>query len=204
MTEYKHPTLAAALAAFQVHLPRVAKDNTARVVTKEKGSYTYDYADLTDITDVALPLLAEQGLAWTTMPTMFEGAFVLIYTLRHESGETIEGIYPLPGGSTPAQQLGGAITYARRYALCAVTGIAPGGDDDDAGTEPAAGPMPAPMNWAELLEKAKTEAAVRSIGNGAMRAGQLTADLRTAVAGRIAEFAISAEVSPNGDVPAAE
>ena len=35
-----------------------------------------------------------------------------------------------PQSGSP-QDIGKAITYARRYALCAVTGLAPGGDDDD-------------------------------------------------------------------------
>ncbi len=75
-------------------------------------------------------LLGEHGLAWVTRPTVVDGRFVLAYELRHTSGEAITGEYPLTGG-TP-QEIGSAITYARRYCLCSVTGVAPESDDDDA------------------------------------------------------------------------
>lgn len=125
-------TLAAALAAFHVELPRVAKDNTAKVKS-DKGSYTYRYADLAEISPIILPLLGRNGLAWMTCPTLTpDGRFVLRYALKHISGEAETGEYPLPKPESSPQVLGSAITYARRYALCAVTGVAPGGDDDDA------------------------------------------------------------------------
>lgn len=129
----EHKTLTEALVAFQAELPSVKKGNTAKVAS-QKGSYSYQYADLTDITEIAMPLLTKHGLAFTSRPTMTENGFVLAYTLRHTSGGSESGEYPLPDPShNPAQTIGSAITYARRYSLCAATGIAPGGDDDDAG-----------------------------------------------------------------------
>lgn len=128
----KSGSLVAALAAVQAELPRVAKENTAKVKS-DKGSYTYRYADLAEITPLILPLLSRNGLAWTTCPTVTsDGRFVLRYALKHTSGESEQGEYPLPKPDSSPQVLGSAITYARRYALCAVTGVAPGGDDDDA------------------------------------------------------------------------
>lgn len=125
-------SLAAALAAFQAELPRVEKGNTAKVKT-EKASYSYRYADLAEISPIVLPLLAKHGLAWATYPTLKgDGRFVLVYELSHITGECKSGEYPLPDSKASPQVLGSAITYARRYALCAVTGVAPGGDDDDA------------------------------------------------------------------------
>lgn len=130
-----HSALAAALAAFQADIPSVVKGATATVQTKAGGSYKYSYADLAVINPLVLPKLALHGLSWTAKPTLMGPEFVLMYKLMHESGEAEEGVYPLPDpGSLTAQELGSAITYARRYALCAVTGIAPGGDDDDAGS----------------------------------------------------------------------
>lgn len=127
-------TLSAALAAFQAELPKVEKDNVGVIPGKDgKQGYRYDYADLADISAVALPLLGKVGLSWSTKPTVNEhGSFVLEYRLRHSSGEEDIGQYPLPDPTrTPPQQVGSHITYARRYALCSVTGIAPGGEDDD-------------------------------------------------------------------------
>lgn len=122
---------AAALAAFQAEIPHVGKGQTASVKS-DKGSYSYDYADLTTITEAAFPLLTKHGLAFSAKPTLHDGAFVLDYELMHESGHREGGCYPLPdpARSSP-QQIGSAITYGRRYCLCAVTGIAPGGEDDD-------------------------------------------------------------------------
>ena len=124
-------SLAEALSALQIKLPRVAKENTAKVDTKTGGGYSYKYADLTDVTEAIMPLLAALGLSFTACPTIVPGTFVLDYKLEHVSGQAIGGLYPLPQSGT-SQEIGKAITYARRYALCAVTGLAPGGDDDDA------------------------------------------------------------------------
>lgn len=122
-----------ALSWLQGALPRVAKGERADVVKDGKKLYDYQYADLTDVSEAVLPLLSKVGLSWITRPTMTElgGAwrFVLAYELRHESGAKIEGVWPLPDRADP-QAVGSHITYGRRYCLCAVTGLAPGGDDD--------------------------------------------------------------------------
>lgn len=129
-------SLAAALAAFQAELPHIGKDNLA-VVKSDKGSYKYTYADLSDVSAVVLPAMARHGLSFSAKPTLDDAdRFVLEYTLRHVGGEADVGRYPLPATGT-AQQVGSAITYARRYALCAVAGVAPDEDDDGAGAEQA-------------------------------------------------------------------
>lgn len=132
-------TLDGALAWFQANLPRVAKGETAKVTGETKTGkpfeYDYQYADLTDVSEAVLRLLGRLGLSWRTRPTLMhlEGEngyrFVLHYELKHVSGDRIEGFWPLPDRADP-QAVGSVITYARRYCLCAVTGLAPGGDDD--------------------------------------------------------------------------
>lgn len=120
-------SLAAALAQLQSEMPHVGKDETAKA-----GTFTYSYADLTACTAALYPVLSRLGLSFSAKPTMTEHGFVLAYILRHTSGESDSGEYPLPDPTkAKAQDLGSAITYARRYSLCAVTGLAPGGDDDD-------------------------------------------------------------------------
>lgn len=128
-------SLAAALAKLQEDLPEVAKTLTATVKGKTRDgtpiSYNYGYADLSIVTQAILPRLAELGLSWVTRPTVnAAGKFVLTYKLQNSTGESEEGEWPLPTGSP--QEMGSAVTYARRYCLCAVTGLAPKGDDDDA------------------------------------------------------------------------
>lgn len=123
MSETK--TLAEAIVLLQTRLPRVGKGETANT-----GTYSYSYAGLDSITEKLMPILGEVGLAFVAKPTLnSDGKFVLAYKLIHVCGDKDEGEYPLPSG-TP-QQVGSAITYARRYCLLAVTGLAPTGDDDD-------------------------------------------------------------------------
>lgn len=124
-------SLAAALAQLQAQLPDVRKGETAKVKS-DKGSYTYTYANLADCSRAIMPKLANLGLSFSAKPTIIDGRFTLAYVLRHVSGESDAGDYPLPdpNRSTP-QQVGSAITYARRYALCAITGLSPDDDDDD-------------------------------------------------------------------------
>lgn len=122
--------LAQALAKLQTRLPEIRKDQTANT-----GSYSYSYADLAQITRVLMPILGELGLSFTAKPTTTaDGRFVLAYKLLHVSGESEAGEYPLPTSGGP-QAIGGAITYARRYCLCAVTGVAPEEDDDGAAAQ---------------------------------------------------------------------
>jgi len=133
MTDTKPLTFAEALAKLQAALPDVGKGHTAEVETKTGRKYSYTFADLADVTAAVMPKLAELGLSFSAMPTLSEdGRFVLRYLLRHTSGDSDGGDYPLPDPTrASAQEIGSAITYARRYSLTAVTGLAPGGEDDD-------------------------------------------------------------------------
>lgn len=126
----EHPNVHAALAAFQSELPIITKDSMANVATKSGGSYSYSYADLAAVVALVVPALGRQGIAWVCAPTLVEGRLMLVYGLHHGASSTsIEGVYPLSGG-TP-QEVGSAITYARRYTLLSLTGTFPAGEDDD-------------------------------------------------------------------------
>jgi hypothetical protein len=133
MSETKN--LFAALAAVQAELPKIDKSNVGDIPGKDgKRGYKYKYADLADVSQAILPLLAKHGLAFNSKPTMADGEFGLLYKLVHESGEMDEGFYPFGRGGSP-QQVGSLITYARRYCLCAITGAAPDEDDDASAAE---------------------------------------------------------------------
>ena len=128
-----HGSLAAALAAFQASLPAVHKGAQGQV----PGKREHRYADLADLSAVVLPALGAQGLSWMTMPTVDEhGRFVLRYELLHTSGESRTGDYPLSGNT--ALEQASSQTYARRYCLSAVTGVAADDDDDGAAANQAA------------------------------------------------------------------
>jgi ERF superfamily len=135
--------LYAALAAVQAELPSVKKNHVAEVKNQEgRLLYTYTYADLDDVSEAILPVLGRHGLAFTCLPGhQPDGKFGLPYKLVHRSGASLEGFWAIPeqGG---IQMIGGRITYARRYCLCAVTGITAGEDTDAREDAPARSPRP--------------------------------------------------------------
>lgn len=123
------PALAAALAKVQAELPKLERDRTVEVETK-KGPYTYSYVTLATLSAAVLPLLAKQGLSFTAMPGAgSDGKMCVRYSLMHSSGEALTGEFPI-SGEGGIQMIGGRITYARRYCLAAVVGIAADEDDD--------------------------------------------------------------------------
>src|SRR4051812_49460679 len=116
--------LAAAMAKVQAELPKLERDRTVEVTPKNSAPYSYSYATLANLSEAVLPLLAKHGLSFVAMPgSSSEGRMSLNYHLMHESGEFLSGEFPISaeGG---IQQLGGRITYARRYVLAAIVGIA--------------------------------------------------------------------------------
>jgi hypothetical protein len=175
----KHESLTAAVSAMQGELPVVEKLNSVNA-----GARKYKYADLTLLTEKVMPLLAKHGLAFIALPNITGGIFGLSYELRHESGDSVAGHYPLPNSSP--QEIGSAITYARRYALAAVTGVAPGGDDDDAQKAQAAVSKPAPVVVAvpdffpELIASATDVAELEKLWKTAV-AGGYSAAVKDAV-----------------------
>lgn len=95
------------------------------------GNTKYFYADLQDTIDALQPHLSNNGLSYSHTLSFVGERFSLITTLRHVSGESIESQYPLPNpqGMKP-QDFGAQLTYARRYSLSCITGIATDDDTD--------------------------------------------------------------------------
>lgn len=125
MTDPK--SLDEALAVFQADMPVLTKDKKGQV-----GNQKTKYADLVQVNAVVLAKLNRLGVIYTCAPHMLDdGKFVLRYQLLHvPSGEHRDGQYPLKLSENP-QQMGSAITYARRYVLLALTGVAADDEDDD-------------------------------------------------------------------------
>lgn len=96
------------------------------------------YADLASCWDACRGPLTSQGLSVVQLTeTDPEGRRVLVSTrLLHASGQWLQSTLVVPysvgKGTNEAQAIGSALTYARRYGLCAMVGIAPGDDDDGA------------------------------------------------------------------------
>jgi hypothetical protein len=120
--------LAAALAGAQLQIKAPTKGRTAQIKS-DKGSYGYKYADLADVIDCYREPLSKAGLALTQTLRVDEGHMVLRTTLLHKSGEWIASEYTLQNYNRPQEQ-GSAITYARRYSVTSLLGIAAEDDDD--------------------------------------------------------------------------
>jgi hypothetical protein len=112
--------LAVALVAAQAELTNPPKTKTVHAGVKK-----YSFAPLPEILDAVRPVLKKHGLA--VVQLVRDRA--LETRVLHTSGQWIGGAYSLPG-IVDSQAMGSAITYARRYSLCAVLGIA-GEDDED-------------------------------------------------------------------------
>lgn len=138
--------LYAALAAAQAEYPEVPKRRTAKVKTKTPDGrwveYSYKYADLSDILSALRPVLAKHGLSILPRTDALDNGKVrLTGILAHASGQVVEAHMDLamfPAEGKAVQTWGGNLTYARRYTLSALAGIA-SEDDDDANRTAAEG-----------------------------------------------------------------
>lgn len=105
---------------------------------KNAKAYGYKYTDLDTITSVIKPILARHDISYMQSVGMNEqGQNILTTRIFNRDGEYIEDstILPIIQGTknNSAQTLGMAITYMRRYALCAMFGIT-SDEDVDANT----------------------------------------------------------------------
>jgi hypothetical protein len=87
------------------------------------------YADLSEVWEACRVPLSENGLAIIQLTDSGE-PLTIETILGHQSGEWISSKLTIAPVKQDPQGIGSAITYARRYALAAIVGIAP--EDDDA------------------------------------------------------------------------
>ncbi len=116
--------LMAALAKAQAKMKAAALNAT-------NPHFNAAYAGLDAIWEACREPLAENELAVVQTTREDQDGTAVLTTLGHSSGEFIRSkLYITPRERT-SQAVGSAITYARRYSLAAITGVAPKGDDDD-------------------------------------------------------------------------
>src|SRR6266550_3999528 len=129
--------IAAALAKAQAELTNPEKSLTASIPWPfpREGEKTFRYASLASGLDIVRKSLGQHEIATvqTTAIDQDSGQIRLTTLLAHASGEWISSDWPVCPISEMAmpQRMGAALTYARRYALFALVGIA-GEDDLDA------------------------------------------------------------------------
>jgi hypothetical protein len=181
--------IAAALAKAQAELTNPEKSLTAtiRASNPRDNDQTFRYAALSSGLDIVRKALGGHEIATvqTTAIDKEAGLIRLTTTLAHASGEWLSSEWPVcPIAETAApRRMGAALTYARRYALFTLVGIA-GEDDLDApdlngkvdaipnvgsgvgvaaDTQPAQAPNERPSAQVALLRKEKAVRLTRTI-----------------------------------------
>jgi hypothetical protein len=127
-------TLAAALAKAQIELVNPEKTLVATIRAGDHGDAekTFRYASLSGGLEIVRKILGQHEIATiqTTSVDQIDGVIKLTTMLAHASGEWIASdwpVCPISETATP-HRMGAALTYARRYALFTLVGIA--GEDD--------------------------------------------------------------------------
>lgn len=122
--------LATALSKAQGQIKGAAKD-ASNPFFKSK------YADLSSVWEACREQLSSNGLSVIQLPETSDSGIIIETMLCHSSGQWVSSSYTMPVSKLDAQAVGSAITYARRYALAAMVGVAP---EDDDGNDAAKNP----------------------------------------------------------------
>src|ERR1019366_4230411 len=139
-------TIAGALAKAQAELTNPEKSLTATIRSQfpRESDRTFRYASLASGLDIVRKALGKHEIATVQTTAIDEAGLIRLTTvLAHSSGEWVSSDWPVcPVSETAApHRMGAALTYARRYALFTLVGIA--GEDDldapDIGAAPKAG-----------------------------------------------------------------
>src|ERR1700746_3551306 len=152
--------LASSLAKAQAELINPEKSLTATIRTGRagEGERSFRYAPLSSGLDIVRKTLGQHEIATvqTTAIDQAAGIVNLTTVLAHSSGGWIAPDWPVcPVGETERpHRMGAALTYARRYALFTLVGIA---GEDDLDAPDLIGPVP-------QTEKLNIES--KSVGNG--------------------------------------
>ena len=123
---------AAAVAAFQAECPTVQKTRTSG----GEGKFSYKFADLSDVMKVAAPILARHGIMVSFGTKPANNGLAVEVTCRVRVGTHVEETVievPIPDMRvSDAQKYGAAISYAKRYGVCAALNIVIADEDNDA------------------------------------------------------------------------
>jgi ERF superfamily len=156
--------LATALAKAQIELTNPEKSLTGTIEPQRGtgGARQFRYAPLSSGLEIVRKTLGQHEIATvqTTAIDQAAGIVNLTTVLAHSSGEWIASDWPVcPIGETERpHRMGAALTYARRYALFTLVGIA---GEDDLDAPDLIGPVP-------QTEKRNIES--KSVGNGGQQA----------------------------------
>ena len=150
--------IAAAFVKAQADFGSVLKTST-------NPHFRSKYAGLDACIDAVIDALHKHGIALMQRTLPCESGVTVETVLVHTSGETMSGgQLHVPASKNDAQGYGSALTYARRYSITTMLGIAPEDDDGNAASKPVAyeaprRPTPRTTDLPPAKAKAKPEAA---------------------------------------------
>lgn len=124
--------LAMALSKAQAKILGAVKDS-------QNPYFKSNYADLASVIDAIRLPLADNELAYIQTTDTEEAGVTVVTTLAHSSGEWIRGRLTMKPKDLSPQGYGSAITYARRYALASIVGVAQVDDDGNAASQHTGG-----------------------------------------------------------------
>ena len=169
-------TLAAALAKAQSEIDNPQKSLTATIESPfpREGRRSFRYAPLSAGLDIVRKCLGQHEIATIQATTIDRdsGLIRLTTTLVHASGEWMSSDWPVcPVSETAApHRMGAALTYARRYALFTLVGIA--GEDDLDAPDLAVGTTPATAQNGALRREPGLGVAAEALGGAPQRRDQ--------------------------------
>lgn len=115
--------IAAALCAAQCELKNPVKN-------KQNPHFKNWYADLTAVLESILPVFTKHKLSVMQLPCELDDAPAMMTLIMHDSGEWVETVVKVRPVKLDPQSVGSAQSYAKRYALQSIAGIAAEDDDD--------------------------------------------------------------------------
>jgi len=105
---------------------------TGAIKDSNNPFFKSSYADLQSVWDAIREPLSANELCIIQTTEKINGELSVITRLIHSSGQWVRSETPIMSAKKDAQGMGSGITYARRYALAAIAGVAQKDDDNEA------------------------------------------------------------------------
>ncbi len=162
--------LATALAKAQAKIKGAEKD-------ADNPYFGSSYATLASVWDACRAAITDNGLSVVQGTEGDSDAVKVVTRLMHSSGQWMESeisVKPMkmkvdrndPEKLVTPQSVGSALTYARRYALAAIVGVAPEDDDGNAASQPKGQAGEVAQSDLGTFEDTITNVTMRKAGNG--------------------------------------
>lgn len=179
-TTKTHDSLASALSAAQAEFKDPYRAST-------NPHFKSKYADLQSTLAAVRPVLARHGLA-VVQATTYEAGTLLLVTRLLWRDQQIVGYYPVIPVRADPQGYGSAMTYARRYTLASLLGVASDPDDDgNAASETPQAKAAPTVTLASILADVESAATPAALKKAVSAAAVLTDEERTALRTRYLE-----------------